>query len=413
MQAFNQATGTRDFVIAVLFACMFLVFNNAPAQTVSVDPSTAGSASSNILPITIDKGLTNAGANRLYVTITVCMPGSTTNCRAIDHVMLDTGATGLTILSSALAPSLSLPQQTLDDNTPLGECIPYFGGNGITMAWGPVKLADVQLAGKRANSIPILVANDQKFLGIPDKCVRPEATILDSPFVFGNGLLGVGPSLEDCGKACAQNPYVEWYYSCPASGCQPTAAPLNKQRQHPVAFFATDNNGFVIELPPTSPGGAPPVNGSLIFGIHTQANNLLGSATVLTVDSQGFFTTVYKGTPRKKSFIDSGVIGHQFFDQDIPRCAGNAFYYCPPATLPLSAIIQGKNGATKAVDFHVDDPYTQFAQHPEYAAFDGIAGIGLDPDFFTWGFPFFLGKSVFVAIEGKYTIGGIGPYFAF
>src|SRR5712664_1063811 len=79
MQAFNQATGTCDFVIAVLFACMFLVFNNAPAQTVSVDPSTAGSASSNILPITIDKGLTNAGANRLYVTITVCMPGSTTN----------------------------------------------------------------------------------------------------------------------------------------------------------------------------------------------------------------------------------------------------------------------------------------------------------------------------------------------
>jgi len=32
---------------------------------------------------------------------------------------------------------------------------------------------------------------------------------------------------------------------------------------------------------------------------------------------------------------------------------------------------------------------------------------------FDWGLPFYFGRSVFTAIEGKATPGGPGPFFAF
>ena len=41
-----------------------------------------------------------AAVNILYVNVTICAPGSTTNCQTIDHVQVDTGSQGLRILSS-------------------------------------------------------------------------------------------------------------------------------------------------------------------------------------------------------------------------------------------------------------------------------------------------------------------------
>jgi hypothetical protein len=32
---------------------------------------------------------------------------------------------------------------------------------------------------------------------------------------------------------------------------------------------------------------------------------------------------------------------------------------------------------------------------------------------FDWGLPFYFGRAIFTAIEGKPTAGGPGPYFAF
>ena len=55
----------------------------------------------NILPVTVDLGPTDENgksvnaANTLYTTVTVCQPGSSTNCTTIDHVLVDTGSTGL------------------------------------------------------------------------------------------------------------------------------------------------------------------------------------------------------------------------------------------------------------------------------------------------------------------------------
>jgi hypothetical protein len=53
--------------------------------------------------------------------------------------------------------------------------------------------------------------------------------------------------------------------------------------------------------------------------------------------------------------------------------------------------------------------------------FDDVAGSssgggsqgGLPSLYFDWGVPFFFGRTVFVAIEGRSTSGGFGPYWAY
>ncbi len=42
--------------------------------------------------------------NQPYVTVTVCAPGSTSNCQTIDHVLLDTGSVGLRLLAAGAQP---------------------------------------------------------------------------------------------------------------------------------------------------------------------------------------------------------------------------------------------------------------------------------------------------------------------
>ena len=44
-------------------------------------------------------------------------------------------------------------------------------------------------------------------------------------------------------------------------------------------------------------------------------------------------------------------------------------------------------------------------------AFSEVAGP--NPGSFAWGLPFFFGRTIFTAIEGQTTPGGVGPYFAF
>ena len=94
--------------------------------------------------------------------------------------------------------------------------------------------------------------------------------------------------------------------------------PLNQQVPNPVALFASDNNGVVFQLPAVPNGGSPAVNGSLVFGIGTQSNNGLGSATVLLVpdtgNNAGDIITSLNGQPYAQSFIDSGSNGYFFLD---------------------------------------------------------------------------------------------------
>jgi len=83
-----------------------------------------------------------------FTSVTVCVPGSATNCQTISGILVDTGSTGLRILSSAL--TLSLPQETGSNGSPVVECFPFVDG----VTWGPVQTADMTIAGEQAKSLP-------------------------------------------------------------------------------------------------------------------------------------------------------------------------------------------------------------------------------------------------------------------
>src|SRR5260221_14521669 len=95
--------------------------------------------------VIIDQGPSNASVNTLFASVTVCVPGSTTSCQTIDHVLVDTGSYGLRILAPVL--TLTLPVETLTGGSSLAECIQFVDG----YSWGPVVSADVNIAGETAH----------------------------------------------------------------------------------------------------------------------------------------------------------------------------------------------------------------------------------------------------------------------
>jgi hypothetical protein len=198
---------------------------------------------------------------------------------------------------------------------------------------------------------------------------------------------------------------------------------LAQQLQHPVSLFASNNNGVVIDLPSLPAGGAArTLNGSLVFGIGTQANNGIGSATVIGVDpGQATFTTVYNGTSYNASFVDSGSNAFFFADPGTPVCTDPlaAGFYCPAATKNLFATIQGRNGRSASVSFSVANATALVTGNPGFAALGSLGappinfGTPISTGSFDWGLPFFYGRKVFIAIAGANTSAGSGPYIAF
>jgi hypothetical protein len=365
----------------------------------------------NVQPISVDAGL-GGSVNLAFTSVTLCAPGSS-NCQTIDHIVVDTGSSGLRIMSAALPASLSLPQQIDVKGDPVVECAHFADG----YSWGPVKLADLKISGEQANALPIQVIGDPKFSPAPSRCSATGPSKNSVSELRANGMLGLGVFLQDCGNACALSSRPGLYYTCPPSGCQPAVIPVALQMQHPVSMFAVNNNGVIIELPSVPAAGAASVSGSLVFGIGTQANNGLGATTVISVNpSTGNFTTIYNSTSYSASFIDSGSNAFFFADAGTPVCTdpSTAGFYCPPATKNLSATIQGANGATALVNFSVANAATLLTSNPGFAAFGNLAALQFVANSFDWGLPFFYGRNVYTAIEGAGTPGGpTGPYVAF
>jgi len=402
-------------------------------------PNTIATSAYNVSAIFVDYGPPNAGGytNGLFATVTVCVPGSTSQCQSIDNVLVDTGSSGLRLLGSVL--TLSLPAWTDASGTPLAECEQFLSGS----IWGPLQSADFSIANEQAASLAIQVIEESTY-PLPASCT---GTDMSTPDLLGaNGLLGVNSFLQDCGPACAaglgnnsENPGM--YYACSsaaADGCQPAVAPVAQQVSNPVAFFApdsagtTDNNGSIIELPAIPAEGAPSVTGSLVFGIGTRENNGLGRATIIQLDDTGSFLTKYPSNGSEFSaFIDSGSNAIYFLDSGttgIPDCPGEfSDFYCPSSTLDLSARVQDTYGrAALNVDFGVANAMTLFESPTSQnnLAYDNLAGPSITPQsgasgtdnvpaYFDWGLPFHFGRNVFAAIEGQTTPGGPGPFVAF
>jgi hypothetical protein len=372
----------------------------------SSTPGNGATLPSNFQSITVNAGPANKYFNGAFTTVTLCVPGQS-SCQTIDGVLVDTGSTGLRVLASSL--TLTLPPQTDAGGAPVAECFSFLDG----FTWGAVQSADIKLGGEQASGVPVQVIGGAGLPAIPPACANSGTSENTLGTLGANGVLGVGLFRQDCGSGCvgtgASNPGL--YYSCPSSGCQTIAQPLARQLQNPIWLFPTDNNGVVIQLPTVAAGGAPTSSGMMVFGIGTEADNALGSAKVLPVDGSGNLSTSYGSQTYGGSYIDSGSNGIFFLDTrttGLPVCTTNSSFYCPTTLQAQSATIRGINGTSSAVTFNVGNAD---ALNARFSAFSEVAGP--NPGAFAWGLSFFFGRTIYTAIEGQTTPGGVGPYFAF
>lgn len=368
----------------------------------------------NVLALSVNAGpaLTGYNVNRLYTSVTLCQPGSSTLCQTIDHVLVDTGSTGFRVLSSEVSGALGLTPLLAGGGRPLLSCVQFLDAS---FGWGPVVTADLVLGEKRATGVPIQLMGDPATNARSSSC--SSGTPLTTSAILGaNAILGMDMFKEDCGTSCVTNAANGYYYTCTNASCAAVigaTASVDKQVKHPVPLFASDNNGLLIDLPSVPLSGAAGVNGRLIFGIGTRANNQQGAATALTTSSTGLLTAEFEGRTLSRGFVDTGSNGLFFDTATVPQCGSGATgFYCPATRTQFAVTMVGLNLATVAVDLAVDNALALFASSPN-AAFPTLAGTIGDSRIMDLGLPFFYGRRVFVGIEGLTSPLGAGPLFAF
>lgn len=397
-----------------LLSCLYLAACGGGSSSSNATQTSPSPRAQNVQAIVVDSGPgTSSGqpvgaVNSPYVTLTVCQPGSSTQCQTIDHVLVDTGSSGLRIVASSLSGGFALPALSDTNGNPLGECLRFADG----YSWGPVKQADLRIAGEMAPGISIQVIGDSTFPTVPSTC--PGGLVAENTVAAfrANGLLGISPSIQDCGDSCATQAFEGWYYACSSVTCTAAAVSISKQVGNPVAAFAQDNNGTVMQLPAVGANGAINVTGSLIFGIGTQTNNALGNANIHTLNSTGDVSVLYQGQVMP-AFFDSGSNGIFFSDSNIQNCSISTGFYCPSSTLSRSAVNTGQNGHSSTVNFSVANADALFQSNPNHTAFSNLAGGAIFTTFFDWGMPFYFGRSVYTALEGRMAGGTMGPYVAY
>lgn len=389
----------QAFAVCLGFSFLVACGGGSSSNTATTSPQTITSSGNNVASISVNGGPEGNYADAAFVSVTVCVPGSST-CQTIDNVLVDTGSSGLRILSSLL--TLSLPQQTSGGN-PVVECFPFVSGN----TWGPVQTADVEIAGEKGSSVPIQVIGGAAANSV---CTAPQD---DVESLGANGILGIGLFAQDCdAPACLAS--FDVYYDCPsASTCTAITEAAAQEVQNPVSFFATDNNGVILELPAVS-GSEASVTGSLVFGIGTESNNALGGATIYTANANGNLTTTYNGAAYPYSFIDSGSNGYYFLDQSltgIAECGGEELgFYCPASTVNVSATNQGENGSSGAINFSIENADTLFNSNDSaYSDLGGISGTSA-PYYFDLGLPFFFGRNLYTGLQSATYPNGYWAY---
>ncbi|WGS45673.1 DUF3443 domain-containing protein [Burkholderia sp. JSH-S8] len=375
-------------------------------------PNTGGLPSplaANVVPVTVGAGVAGT-PNVPTISVTICVPGSTTQCQTIDNIQIDSQSYGLRIFNSVLIPQLAnaLPITQVAGGQ-LAECLSFASG----FTWGSVRTADLKVGGESASNLPIHVLGDLPVASIPPSCAASSGGRSENtPADFGaNGVIGVGVQPYDCGANCSEGD--QQYFVCISGICNATAVTLAQQVANPVSRFPVDNNGIILKLEPPPDSGAALINGTLTFGIGTQANNELTSVqTVLTTDANGNLPmSIYNGVP-VKAFLDSGTSTIGLHDSTLPSCpsdlGGN--YYCPATTQKRSGTLVGQNNVSSVVSFNIANAQALFS-NPGNFAFNDLGNDG-GPGILNLGLPFFFGRAVYSGID-QTASGGSAPFVAF
>jgi hypothetical protein len=409
--------------------------DSSNAGVVSLPPSAASVYDSNVTTIDVKSG-PFGNVNIPFVSIHVCTSGGvvgSSNCKSIDHVLLDTGSTGLRLFANQVNGAITLPPQTVASSSAIFECANFLNNN----AWGKVVVADVSIgtSTERAANVPIQLmdASDAGAVNCNSASLISTVTNTDTnappltDALRANGILGLGLFVND-----GQN-----YFDCTVSGagCAQIFPASAKQVTNPVALFRVtssngvrNNNGVVLQLPTLPLGYAVEAQGYLIFGVGTQSNNqlngLAGVANVVRLNSGYRFTTVYKGMTFTDSFMDSGSNGLYFDDASLlsPACArAAAGFYCSNSPNLTATIQSGTSNFTVGIPLASAD--SLLFRSPNNFAFSTLGGRISDPahamnppsSSFDWGLPFFFGRAVYTVIENA-SVSGVafrGPWNAF
>ena len=340
---------------------------------------------------------TTLTANTPYVTVTVCAPGGSP-CQSIPDVLVDTGSQGLRLFSTALNSTQlnALPQITNGSST-LAACAQFASG----YAWGSMRQAIVQIGGEATTTaIPIQIMDDAALPAAPSNCSGTGGVDFASNFYgIANGILGVSNLKYDCGSACAQSAKPGVYFACTGSTCTGTTVDTSLQGINPIAAFATDNNGSILALPGVPlPLGAPSANGTLIFGINTQANNTLSGAQLYPLDSAGNLSLTLNGTAMS-GFVDSGSNGYYLALSGVPTCSQASSFYCPSQAFSLAASLQlADRSYGSAQNIVIGNAQALF--QTQNAALPALGGTAAISGFIDLGLPFFYGRSIATGLEG-------------
>ena len=403
-----------------------LVMASCSGGSSSSSSTTTTPASNNSVTLSVGAGPTGTYINGIFTNVTICQPGSTTNCQTVDNVLVDTGSIGLRILDSALTlPTSSLGAIADSNGDELQECIQY---GDTSYSWGSVWAADVSIAGEKASSVPIHVFGGSTYT-TPSQCIAtpinpnlPNGGDENTLATFGaNGLLGVGTAPYDCGSYCTDSSELTVagypYYVCPSGAC--STVNTSTQVENPVAFFSSsDNNGVMITLGSVEANGAASVSGTMNFGIGTQTDNGLGSATLYALDDTGSIPTVSYGNfsytyynvvdtgSEALDISDAGTLSSLGISDCAQGTAGSGFYCVSGGgTATLSGIgIAGYNSVgSGTVSLSITDATTLLNANPNNWVFNNVGSDGgttPSTDLFDFGLPFFLGKTVYVGIAG-------------
>jgi hypothetical protein len=435
-------------LVRTLFLSILLLGSGLAAGCGGSVSSTSGTGSSgsgtgnNLLAIAVNGGPELSSGylyqNAAFATVTICAPGSTSNCTTIDDVLVDTGSPGLRVFDTEVS-SLNLPAVNAANGSAAYDCVSFVSGAYL---WGTVQQGDVTLGSETASKVPIHVISSSTS-GIPSSCSNGATENDNTAELLGaNGILGVGVEPTDCfyegASACdpssglSSAPYPA-YYTCSGSTCTPAFIAKASQVTNPVVLFAKDNNGVIMELPSASSPAAT-LSGNLVFGIGTESNNQLPSGESIFTLSCDNFTTVFEGQSfgitnattcaGPGSFIDSGSSALYFPNvPNLTECSSNtpagdlSGLYCPATTQNYSATNDGKNGTSMSTSFSVanaEDLFTSAGTEAD-AVQPTLAGTNPTGYGFDWGLPFFYGVNVYSSIDGQSMPSGTAaaPWWAY
>ncbi|WP_071769350.1 DUF3443 domain-containing protein [Burkholderia ubonensis] len=379
----------------------------------SRSPSTGGlappppTAYSNIVPMIV--GIGAAGTpNIATVSVTICVPGSMTQCQTIDNIQVDSQSTGLRILNSALNDQMENALTAMKvAGGQLAECKVFASG----FTWGSIRTIDLKIGGEVASNIPINIIGDLPDASIPTSCAangHSENTVSE----FGaNGVLGVSVKSHDCGVNCSAD--LEKYFVCAGGSCSATAVSLAQQVPNPITRFPVDNNGIIIKLDAIPDSGKTSVNGTLTFGIGTQLNNALTAAQkIYTVDANGDLPNSFYNGSKITAFLDSGAATFVLNDNTLSSCPESVGinFFCPETPQTRSVTLVGQKGETGVASFNISNAQTLFSAPGNYA-FNNLGTEGA-PGTIALGLPFFFGRTVYSGID-QTASGGPAPFIAF